>query len=173
MSYTVQKMTEIDFDAFQRLLDSSLPALKLNYNFPEEDDTDRKKSVHIFTNLHSIVYEGGRGFAWEEKEGDHILSYNIGGFFETDENGFHTGILNFSMFGPNTQGSKSYLYDSDYIQTYITFWKSMFVKRLLLRFLNTNSNNTAYQTMVDRQATIISTAGGSFTNGVVMEWDFS
>ena len=36
MSYTVQKMTEIDFDAFQRLLDSSLPALKLNYNFPEE-----------------------------------------------------------------------------------------------------------------------------------------
>ena len=49
----------------------------------------------------------------------------------------------------------------------------MFVKKLLLRFLNTDSNNTAYETMMDRQATIINTVGGSFTNGVVMEWDFA
>ena len=173
MSYTFQKLTEIDVVAFDRVFNSSLSALKLNHNFDSASDTDQKKKTEIFTHFYKIIYEGAPGFVWEEKDGDHVLSYNIGGILQRDDNGFHTFVLDFSMFGPDANGSKSYLYSTEYTQAGVDFWKSMFVNKLLMRFLNTDSGNTAYQNALARQATIVSEGGGSFTDGVVMEWDFS
>ena len=173
MSYTFQRTTEIDYDAFDRIFNSSISALKLNHNFKSESDTDLKKKQEILINFQLVLLGEKPGFLWEERDGDHILSYNLGGMLQTDANGFHTFVLDFSMFGPDANGSKSYLYSTAYTQAGIDFWKSMFVNRLLMRFLNTDSGNTAYQNALARQATVVSQGGGTFTDGVVMEWDFS
>jgi hypothetical protein len=127
--YTIEEITDANGLEFDSLFSTSVSHMDngtFSWNFLGNPTTEQEKKEALRNRINELLDQSsepvGRGVLWK-KDGTPI--HLAVGTFNTVDSGEYITFV-YSLFGPDANGSKSFLYDNDYLSATKDFFINTF-----------------------------------------------